>query len=893
MEVRTWHTRSFADVIETLQSDAARGLREETAEKRLLEGKNRLPEPAQDTIITRILRQFLSPIALVLLAAALATLFISHFTDAIVIALALLVNIIIGVFQEQRAGNAFSALKKEEATHAVVIRDGERKEIVSEDVVKGDIVILSAGTKVPADVRLIEATNLEIQEAALSGEWLATRKDTKEVGQNAPLVDRSNMAYAGTLVEAGTGRGVVVGTGSETELGAIARELSNAPRAETPLQRDMKSIAHLLLVIVGLIVVAIVVLSMVRGLSTEDTVLIAIALAVSSIPEGLPAAVTVVLALGMERILKSGGLVRSLIAAETLGATSIILTDKTGTLTEGKMKAIACVTLAGTTEEMEGKVAQTTLRAAILASDGFTEEIDEPSPQSDRIVVRGRPMEQALIRAGLEAGISERALRSECTRVHELPFTSTRRFGGALIKEGGSHYAYLAGAPELFMEHAHEVQNVSGRDVAFTDERKAFFAEALSRAARDGKRVLAVGRVATKDTTFPKEEGLDALLNNMELIGFIVFSDVVRPDARESVKAMQEAGARVIMLTGDNPETAFWFAKEVGIAEEGAKVHTGSEISHLSDEKLVSLLRTHSVFARVAPKDKLRIAHVLTDAGEVVAMTGDGVNDAPALESAAIGIALGSGTDVAKEASDLVLLKDSFSVITKAIREGRRLRDNIKKMFAYMLSTNFSELFVITTALSAGLPLPILPVQILWANLIEGGMMNVALAFEPLYPSAMKRSPKHPDVARVLSPDLMKLMTIVGLATGLLLIGLYLILISQGMAEEEMRTVMFVALSLSAVFGAFSMKSFGTPIWKLSPTSNKVLLFSLLGSIVMLFVALFVPPIQALIKTVPLSLFDIFLLGIVGLANIAIVEGAKELVFIGPQRRRDLQKAVY
>ncbi len=886
MDLRSWHALSVGETLSALGIELGVGLSRDEARLRLRKGSNRLPRRKPDGLFARVLRQLQSPIAGVLLLAALATLFISHFTDAIVIALALFVNVVIGVFQEGKAGSAFEALAKEEAIRAVVIRDRERMEVSADEIVPGDLVVLSMGAKIPADLRLLEVHGLEVQEAALTGEWLSVEKRVQAVAPRAPLAERHSMAYAGTLVTAGAGIGVVTATGIDTELGAIARELASTERSDTPLQRDIKMLARIILVVVGAVILLIGALALYQGMTVGETLLIAISIAVASIPEGLPAAVTVVLALGMERILKKGGLVRNLLAAETLGATSVILTDKTGTLTEGRMAAAGFVTLSGTTELADGEAAKNMLHAAVLASDGYIEEVQDASAETkEKIVARGRPMEQAILLAGLESGISERALRRERPRADELHFTSVRRFGGMLFQEEHGHVAYLTGAPELFIERATLARGVKGGVRSFTKEDKQFFNEALTRAASEGKRVLAVGQVATKLTIFPKETELLPFLDGMELLGFIVFSDVVRKDAHLSVREMQAAGARVIMLTGDNPQTALWFARQVGIADESSVARTAVDFKELTDEDLLELLRTHTVFARVAPSDKLRIARVLKGAGEVVAMTGDGVNDAPALEASAIGVALGSGTDVAKEASDLVLMTDNFSVITYAIKEGRRLRDNVKKMFAYMLSTNFSEIFVITASLIAGLPIPILPTQIMWANLIEGGPMNVALAFEPLYPSTMKRSPKHPDVARVLSADLLKLIVSVGTFTGFLLILLHLYLLSTGIPEEELRTIMFGAISASSVAGAVSLKSFGTPLWKIKLFTNPWLFASLIGSALMLLVALFVPMAQAIVHTVPVSLFDLALICAAGVTNLVLIELSKELFFIGPERR--------
>jgi P-type Ca2+ transporter type 2C len=870
-----WHSTHVGEVNRMLIVDPATGLSAQEADLRHQKGANALPKPKPSPWFVLVFRQLKNPIAFVLLAAAAITLAISHYTDALVIAAALFVNVIIGVFQEGRASRSFSALAKSEAAYAVVFRNGKRQEVPAETVVTGDIIVLTPGAKVPADARVLEAHGLEVQESALTGEWVPTEKMVEPVLEHTPLAERTNMVYSGTLVTSGSGMAVVVAIGNTTEFGAIADELANTRHTETPLQRDMKQVSHILLAVIGVVILVIVSLAIMRGLPSTEVLLIAIALAVASIPEGLPAAITVVLALGMERILKSGGLVRSLLGAETLGATSIILTDKTGTLTEGKMEAVGFITLGKTTETIEGDTARRMLRAAILVSDGFTEEIDAPSTGSDSIVVRGRPMDQAIIRAGLEAGLAEAQLRKEAPRVSQLAFSSVRRFAGVIVQEGKKANTYISGAPEVFLAHA-----------KFPKNEREFYEDALGRAAMEGKRVLAVGRVPSTKLAFPREEELTGFIHGVELYGFIIFSDVIRKDATESIARIQGAGARVIMLTGDNPETARWFAKEVGIAQEGTRAVTGAEIANLNDSDLLLLLRTEQVFARVSPTDKLRIARVLTGAGEVVAMTGDGVNDAPALEAAAIGVALGSGTDVAKEAADIVLLTDSFSVITRAIEEGRRLRDNVKKLLAYMLATNFSELLVISVSLAAGLLLPLLPTQIMWANLIQGGLMNVALAFEPLYPSAMKRSPKHPDVAKIVSKDLLKLIGLVGLLSGGMLLLLQVVLLANNVPEDELRTVMFVALSIGALAGAYSLKSFGTPLWKLSPFGNPVLLVSFFVSIGMLMVALFVPVVASIVKTVPLSFADLSLLLLYGLSSIVVVESAKEIIFIGPERRR-------
>ncbi len=846
-----------------------------------------MPAPKRDGFLMKLVKQFASPITFVLVLAALATLFLSHYTDALVIAVALLVNVVMGMVQEGRASRAFEALKKGEARFAVVFRGGEPLKIPAEDLVVGDLVVLSSGSAIPADLRLVDVHGLSINESSLSGEWLAVEKSTDTALEAAPLVERSGMAYAGTLVAAGAGKGIVVATGGDTEIGRIAIELGKHDESVTPLMRDIRQVARFILIAVAVVMVVIIVLGLLRSLPFDQVLFTAIALAVASVPEGLPAAVTVVLALGMERILKSGGLVRNLLAAETLGTTSIILTDKTGTLTEGRMTLEMYIGKESFLTEAVEDESRALLTAAVLASNAYVEE--RPEAEGDeKLVVHGRPIEQAVVLAGLKAGISQQECITEYPRTDELHFDSSRRFGGMLVKEAGKHIAYITGAPELLLETVSHVRDGAGKLHPLNDAMRAHFTDALSQAASEGKRVIAVARVESPDAAFPTEEKLVPFLARGAMLGLLVFSDVIREEAKDAIRDMQEAGARVLMLTGDNPETALSIAHAVGIAGEGERAYTGTELSQLTDDELLAVLRTHTVFSRVAPADKLRIALVLKTAGEVVAMTGDGVNDAPALRAAAIGVAVGSGTDVAKEASDLVLLDNGFSGITSAIREGRRLRENFKKIFAYMLSTNFSEVILITFALIVGLPLPILATQVLWSNLIEGGLMNFAFAFEPLYPSAMQRKPQDPEIAHVLSPKLIRLIVLVGTVTAAILIGIYLFLLSLNLPLEEVQTLMFVAVSVNCIFMAFSMKSLGTPLWKLSLFSNRFLVFSLAGSALLLLAALYVPVLQKLVHVTEPSMLQLVILVGFGLVNLATIEVAKWLFFIRPSSRSSI-----
>ena len=572
----TWHALTPELIAEKLSTDLTHGLLREDAARRLKDGGNRMPEPERETVFMRIVRQFASPITLVLVAAALATVFLSHFTDALIIAAALLVNVVMGLVQEGRASKAFEALKKGEARYAVVERGGEPIRIAAEDLVVGDVVMLTTGNAVPADVRLIEVHGLSINESALSGEWMAVEKNTEIAGEDAPLVERSGMAYAGTLVSAGAGKGVVVAVGADTELGQIAMELGKKDESITPLMRDIRQVARFILGAVSVVIVGIIVLGLLRGLPLDETIFTAIALAVASVPEGLPAAVTVVLALGMERILKSGGLVRNLLAAETLGTTSIILTDKTGTLTEGRMTLEMFVTRSGEATDAPDGEPNMLLRGAVLASNAYVEERPE-APVDEKLVVHGRPIEQAIVMSGLKNGIAQHVLIKELPRLDELHFDSSRRFGGMLVDDGGKSVAYITGAPELFLSTIHAVAT----------ETRTHFEDALSRAAQEGKRVIAVARVEASRGTFPNEADVLEFLASGEFLGLLVFSDVIRPEAKEAIAEMKSAGARVIMLTGDNPETALSIARAVGIADDEERAYTGIELSPITDPELL------------------------------------------------------------------------------------------------------------------------------------------------------------------------------------------------------------------------------------------------------------------------------------------------------------------
>lgn len=882
----SWERLEVGEIEKQLNTDFKTGLKQENIQTlQSAYGKNILKEGERITIIKKITAQFKSPLVFILLFAGIATLALGAFLDSIVIFVALLINVVVGTLQEERASRAFKKLNESQEKYATVIRDSKKIVILSNELVPGDIIILEGGSNVPADVRILEGKDLSINESALTGEWVAVSKDGGIIKDETPLSGRFNMAWMGTLVSSGYGKGVVVETGHRTQVGAIAESLGAIDERVTPLRQNIRIIARFLVYIITFAIVVIFILGLFHGEPFGAMLLVVIAIAVATIPAGLPAAVTVVLALGMESILKQGGLVRNLLAAETLGATTVILTDKTGTLTEAKMKLAEIYTYESISHNSKKRTPddRALLSMAIIVSDAFIEESKEKGENAPTsIIAHGKPIEKAIVLAGLEAGITQDALEKENKRLDFLPFESSRRFGASLnsLEKQRTNRIYFTGSPEYLLENATQIYS-GGKAQILSKKKRELFIDIQKRKSHDGMRFIGVAYRNVKwDVISEEEEGeRKNLTEKIVFVGFMAFTDPIREDVAESIAKVKSAGAHVIMLTGDNPNTAWRIALDVGIATEKDVMLTGNDIKDYDDKELLKAVQKTKVFARVLPDQKLRIAQVLMESGEVVAMTGDGINDAPALRRANIGIAIGSGTEVAKEASDMVLLNNSFSIIVSAIEEGRKIIDNLKKIIAYMFSTSFSEIFIIGGALAVGAPLPLLPAQILWANIIEGGLMSFSFAFEKKSPTLMQRNPRDSSSKNILTRPLKKLIFIVGTVTGSLLIALYFILLKLELPIEEIRTMMFVAISLNSIFFAFSIKSLDTPLWKINIFTNLYLIFALLLSILLLVAAITFSPLQTLLSLTTLSSLDIvFLIG-VGLVNLATIEVAKYYIF--------------
>jgi len=856
-------------------------------------GKNAFEGEEKETTLDRIIKQIKSPLVFILIIAGVGTFLLGEYLDTTVIFIAVLLNITIGVFQEKRASSAFEKLVESQEKHATVIREDKKIVIKADELVPGDIVVIEAGMYVPADIRIIKNNNLSINEAALTGEWINVVKDKSAIKKETHITGQLNMLWMGTLVSAGTALGVVVGIGEKTEIGKIAESLAYTEETQTPLQKSIKKLAKFLAIFTLASVAVILLIGILRGESVAEMLLVAIALAVAVMPEGLPAAVTVVLALGMESILKRGGLVRNLLAAETLGSTTTILTDKTGTLTMAEMRVASIITVNSLKEKSKKEKngffkvedERDVLGMAILTSDAFVEGKEKALAEW---VVRGRPVERAVVLSGLDSGINQEDLLLAQPQIDFLPFESRNRFVASLHKSKKSELnrLYISGAPELLLENASFVY-LNGKKTKLTKSIREKLQFKQEEKSSEGMRLIGIAYKEISKKTLPKNNfgKKNTILENIVFAGFIVLHDPLRSEVIESIKTAKEAGARIIMLTGDNPATAAKISEEAGIKREGTNVLTGSDIEKYTDKELLQALEETDVFARVLPDQKLRITRLLKADGHVVAMTGDGINDAPALRSADIGIALGSGTEVAKEASDVILINNSFSIIVAAIEEGRRILSNLKKIVVYLLSTGFSEIFIVGGALIAGAALPLLPAQILWVNILQEGFMNFAFAFEPKEEGIMKRDPKSSSMKNILTPNLKKLITLIALVTGVSLMMLYFFLLYLKLPIEEIRTLMFIALSISSLFFAFSIKNLHEPIWRIKVLSNKYLLVSLSVSTVMLFAALLLPPLQKLLSLTPLSISQFVLILILGAFNLIVIEFVKYIVF---ERKREI-----
>jgi Ca2+-transporting ATPase len=872
--------------VEALLGANARGLaRAEVATRLERCGPNQLEEAPPTSLWAILLHQFTSPLIYILLIATLVTLLLREYADAIVIAAVLGLNAVIGFVQERKAEMSVRALMHLVSPHARVIRESREWDVESRELVPGDLVLLESGGRVPADLRLVSATALLVDESLFTGESVPVAKTTSPLDRDDLVAgDRTNMAYAGTVVASGRGRGYVVATAGATELGAIARHVRTGERAETPLQRRMTRFARVVAIVIATSAVAAFALGVARGQSPADMFMVAVALAVSAIPEGLPVVFTITLALGVRRMARRNAIIRRLPAVETLGSTTVIGSDKTGTLTENRMTVqkiwaggqIFTVSDAGTsraeTVTDEGRTVlvaddqplHLTLLAGVLTNEADLSLTDEGYE------TRGDPTEAALLVAAARLGVEPAEARARYPVYAEIPFEPERQYSASIRAQGDEHVVFVKGAPERVLAMCTQVLMPGGAGPLD----QALVLEAGRELASEGLRVLGMAYGVISRPPRPDRIEEPAGLTFLGLQGSM---DPPRVGVREAIVGCQESGIRVVMITGDHAGTARAIGEQLGITTHEAPVLTGLELGAMDDAALRARVPEVAVYARVAPEHKLRVVQAFQSQGEVVAVTGDGVNDAPALKAAQIGVAMGkSGTDVAREASDMVLADDNFVSIYAAVEEGRITFDNLRKVTFFLISTGAAEVLAILTTLIVQWPLPFLPAQILWLNLVTNGLQDVALAFEPGEPGVLKRPPRRTGEG-IISRVLWERTLVAGLvmAAGTLLLFRWELEASGQVGRAQ--TVALTTMVLFQVFHVGNCRSEHRSVFALSPWSNPFLFAATAAALAVHVAALYLPPTQFLLRVEPLELDSWVRMAVVASTILLAVEAHKVL----------------
>lgn len=876
-----WHSLDIKSVLSILKTDPKKGLNSQEAKKRLkIYGKNELKVEKKVKWYQIFIRQFIDPLIFILIVAAAISFAIDEIGDAITIVAIIILNGVLGFVQEFKAQKAIEALKKMLSLRCKVIRDGSEQTIDSKLLVPGDIVLLEIGDRVPADLRLIEAINLKIDESPLTGESIGVEKQINPVYENAPIPDRKSMAWMGTNVINGYGKGVVVATGLNTEFGKIAKLTTTVETSQTPLQRKLAKLGIKLGVLSVGISALVAIIGFLFGKPILEMFLTGVSLAVAVVPEGLPAVVTITLALGIKAMVKKHVLLRRLQAAEALGSATVICTDKTGTLTQNQMTVQKIwlfnqnidVTGSGYDPaghfEIDGKKIDYKKYPNLLEllKTGLICNHASLKKEKDSWKITGEPTEASLIVAAYKAWMSPK----EYKKIAEFSFNSIRKRMSVVIEESGKKIAYTKGAPEVLIERAKYY--FDGKEVKKLDEKtKEAFKNAYINLAKNGLRTLALAK-----RELPKDIKLDAdeVEKDLVLLGVVGIIDPPRPEVPEAIKLAKSAGIKVVMITGDAALTALAIAKEIGI--EAVNAVTGAELDSMDDEKLKKTIKEGAVFARVMPKHKLRIVQVLQEENEIVAMTGDGVNDAPALKKADIGIAMGQrGTDVAKNASDAILLDDNFASIINGVKEGRREYDNIKKFVTYLLSSNTGEVIAIFVNILLGGPLILLPVQILWMNLVTDGMTAVALGLEKAEKNIMNRPP------RAINEPFLQLRNIImiiliGSYIGFGTLWLFHHYLSSGLPKLQAialaQTVAFTGIIILEKMNVFNYRSLKVPMPLIGFFSNPWIILAWIITVGLQVAAVYVPFLQNALHTVPLSLNDWLLIFEVAVPIFIVVE---------------------
>jgi Ca2+-transporting ATPase len=878
-----WYQLDEEKVFQKLET-SEEGLPGSEADKRLEKyGPNKLPETEGISRLKILLHQFTSPLIYILIVAAVVTAFLGEYIDTGVIVAVLILNAVIGYFQEYKAETSVRALKSMVVPKARVVREGREKEIPSEGLVPGDVVLLASGGKVPADLRLFKTTELKIEEAPLTGESVPVEKKSSPIPEeNLTPGDQTNMAFMGTVVVNGRARGIVVETGSKTVLGQIAREVGELSVTATPLQQKIVKFSHFIGLLVLGSAAAISVLGFFLGMTLAEIFKIAVAASVAAIPEGLPIVVTITMAIGISRMAKRNAIIRKLPAVETLGSTTVICSDKTGTLTKNEMTVKVIYDgrhsyeVMGSGYEPKGEILHDwescdaatlegicgVVRIGMLCNESNIYE------EEGQVKVDGDPTEGALVVSAMKAGLIPEEEKNRYPQLLILPFESDRGFMATLHEHEHQRLIFVKGAPEKVLEMCTDSASGNPFDRAKSLEMAEHF-------AGDGMRVLAMAyKEAPDDLSELTHQHVE---NNLIFSGMQGMIDPPRPEAIEAVRGCREAGIRVAMITGDHAVTASVIGEMFGIARQRSEVLTGRELETMSDDDLFGRVKDVSVYARVSPQHKLRIVQQVMKHGEVVAVTGDGVNDAPALKAAHIGVAMGkTGTDVAKEAADMVVTDDNFASIFHAVEQGRVVFDNIRKVTLFLIPTGFAAIVSILIAMALDIPIPYVAAQLLWINLVTNGLQDVALAFEPGEKKVIKRKPR-----RLKEGIMSRLMYERSLLAGLIIsagvIFNFVSALEDGVSLERARTVAVTTMVLFQFFQAWNSRSELQSVFTLNPLSNPFLFYSMVAATLAQIAVVYVPALQWVFRTESLSGADWVQVVLIALTVVVAIEVDKAI----------------
>lgn len=883
-----WYNKGVETVSEELSVDVKKGLAKEEAKKRVEKyGYNELKEKEKETLLTKIIRQLKDFLIIILVIASIVSWLVGEGADAVVIIAIVIINAVLGVLQEGKAEKALEALQKMSAPNARVYRDGHVEIIPAKNLVPGDVVLIEAGDSIPADLRLFESVNLKVEEASLTGESVPVDKDAaKAFDAETPLGDRVNMAYMSTIVTYGRGKGIVVSTGVNTQIGRIAEVIQSFQEETTPLQLKLNELGKWLGIICLVICAFVFAIGFIRGGDVLEMFLVAVSLAVAAIPEGLPAVVTIVLALGMKRMVQRNAIVRKLLAVETLGCVNVICSDKTGTLTQNEMTVVRAFS-GGTVYKVTGKGYSPTgeysvdgnkvdpasdaglkllLSSGVLCNDSTLEQKDE---DEDLWGIVGDPTEGALVVAGAKAGFEKIQMNEDYCRVEEIPFDSARKMMTTFHKDFVKNkiVSFTKGAPDIILARCTKI-NINGSIKNLTDDIRNQIAKVNSEFAGEALRVLAF--TYREYDNIPDSINSDNIENDLIFIGLMGMIDPARVEAFEAIKICKEAGIKPVMITGDYKDTAVAIAKDLGLMDENAEVLTGADLDKISDEELMRRIENISVYARVSPDHKVRIVETLRKKGHIAAMTGDGVNDAMALKKSDIGVSMGiTGTDVAKGTADIILMDDNFATIVSAVEEGRIIYSNIRKFVFFLLSCNVGEILIVFMSILFNLPIPLIPIQLLWVNLVTDSFPALSLGTEKGDPDIMKQKPRDTK-----EPILNKSMIFgiavqsVALLVSVLLAYVWALNKYAGGLDtitdkglEMARTITFTTLISAELIRAYSSRSERYSIIKLGVFSNKILVWASVVSFALLLAVLYIPILQPIFKTYALSINDWLVVG--------------------------------